>query len=71
MTPEAFAAKAAQLKAQQGIVLSGDSGTIEKHGVKASYTYDGTELQVKILSKPFLVTTAYCENQLLSWLAGS
>lgn len=71
MTPQMFAAKAAQLKAEEGIDLTVNAGTVEKSGVKASYTYDGATLTVTILSKPWLVTTGYCENKMLAWLAGS
>ena len=68
LTPEAFAAKAEQLKAQQGISLVGDEGKLTKSGVTAGYSYKDGLLTVEILEKPFFVTTEYCEEQLKKFL---
>jgi hypothetical protein len=68
LTPEQFAAKAAQLAAEQGIVLSGDAGRITKMGVTAAYAYQDGLLTVNIVEKPFFVTTEYCEDQLRGFL---
>ena len=71
LTPEAFAAKAEQLKAQQGINLTGEEGKITKSGVTAGYAYSDGVLSVEILEKPFFVTTEYCEEQLKKFLGSS
>jgi hypothetical protein len=68
MTPAQFEAAADKLKSNYGLVLSGSQGTLSKSGVTATYAYDGAELMVNILKKPFLVTTNYCESQLVKWL---
>ncbi len=69
MSPEEFAAKASQLAATQGIALTGNHGEISKSGVKASYDYADGHLTINILEKPFIVSTAYCEEQIKAWLS--
>ena len=68
LTPDEFDKKAAYLEENQGIQLSGNSGTIVKMGVKAAYTFTDNLLTVEIIDKPFFVTTEYCEEQLLKLL---
>lgn len=68
LTPEQFARKGTELEQQQGIRLGGNEGTIAKSGVKARYTYADGTLKVTILEKPFIVSTAYCEEQVRKWL---
>jgi len=71
MTPDEFTAKAAQLKAEQGIDLSGSTGgQIAKSGVTAEWAYDGKTLTATLLKKPRLLTTNFCEGKLRDWLAG-
>jgi hypothetical protein len=69
MTRDEFNAKAAQLKAEQGIVLSGDKGEVSKEGVTVDYEFDGENFTAFIKHKPMLVTLAFCEGKLRSWLA--
>jgi hypothetical protein len=69
LTPEAFSAKSRQLQTEHGITLAGHQGTLSKSGVTASYAYENGLLTVKILEKPFFVTTEYCETQLKNFLA--
>lgn len=71
MTRDEFNAKAAQLKAEQGIVLSGDKGEVSKDGVTVDYEFDGAEFTATIKHKPMLVTLGYCETQLRHWLGVS
>ena len=68
LTPEQFASKAAQLKVEEGLELSGNTGTLSKSGVTAQYSYDGQYLSVTITHKPFLVSERYCESKLTEWL---
>ena len=68
LTPEQFARKGAEIEQQEGIQLTGKEGTISKSGVKARYAYDGAKLQVTVLEKPFIVSTAYCEEQIRKWM---
>jgi hypothetical protein len=69
MTQGEFDAVAARLKSSEGIELSGSSGTIEKMGVKATYSYDGEMLTVELVEKPFFVTREYVEEKFKEWLA--
>jgi hypothetical protein len=69
LSPDAYAATAKLLAEKQGIVLTGNEGTIVKMGVTASYKYAGGALSVAILEKPFFVTTEYCEEQIKNWFA--
>jgi hypothetical protein len=68
LTPDQFAAKAAELKASQGIVLQGDSGTVSKMGVKAGWRYDGKVLTVTILSKPMFIGIDHVEQIFNNWI---
>ena len=69
MTRDEFNAKAAQLKAEQGIVLSGDKGEVSKQGVTVDYEFDGETFRGTIKHKPLIVTLDYCEAMLRAWLA--
>lgn len=68
LTPDRFAALAAELQQKHGIALTGDQGTLTKSGVTASYVYAAEVLTVTILEKPFFVSTQFCEDQLKSFL---
>ena len=68
MTQGEFDAVAVRLKSE-GVALTGPTGTIEKMGVKAGYSYDGETLTVEVMEKPFLVTREYVEEKLKAWLA--
>lgn len=52
----------------QGVELSGREGTIEKMGVKARWAYDGANLNVDILDKPFFMSRESVEDRLRSAL---
>jgi hypothetical protein len=67
ITPEGFAADAARLKAEDGIEIAGNSGTISKKGVVAQWTYDGKTLQVSIVHKPFIFSVESCEHRIKEW----
>ena len=69
LTSEQFAAKTLQLQNEHGITLPGREGKLTHSGVSASYTYEDGLLKVNILSKPFFVTTDYCEEQMRKFLA--
>lgn len=71
MTPEQFTAKSAQLKAEQGLELTGDSGTLSKDGVIVDYAYDGENLSLNVLHKPFLVSESYVETKLRYWIGAT
>lgn len=68
MTKEQFYAKAAELKAMQGIDLTEPVGTVTKDGVTAGYTHANGTLTVHIVEKPSFVSTAYCERRIEDWL---
>ena len=66
MTPDRFAVLAAKLKAKQGVILTGNKGTISAHGAQADYNYDGTDLTVTVTHSPFPFSKGAAE----SWLKG-
>ena len=63
MTEAEFASVAERSKTQ-GIELSGRSGTIERMGVKASWAFDGSDLTVDVLKKPFFLSQETIEQKL-------
>jgi hypothetical protein len=63
MSETEFQALAERAKAQ-GIALEGRTGIIEKMGVKAQWTYDGAQLTVDVLEKPFFMTKEAVEERL-------
>jgi hypothetical protein len=69
ISPDDLAAAAARLQQRQGIVLTLPEGKIAQMGVTAAYRYADGVLTVDILEKPFFVSTAYCEEQLKSFLS--
>jgi len=72
MTPEDFKAKAEQLRAEQGLDLSGSTGgQVSKDGITAEWAYDGKRLTVTVLKKPFFYKMSMCEDKLRTWLSAS
>jgi len=69
MTRAQFAEKAQQLKDEQGIEITGDSGVIEKDGYSAGYSFTGSALQVSPLNMGF-VQRKIMELKIKSWLGG-
>jgi hypothetical protein len=63
MTEEQFQALAGKAKAQ-GIALEGREGVIEKMGVKAKWGFDGANLTVDVLEKPFFLSKEAVEEKL-------
>jgi hypothetical protein len=68
MTPAQFEAAKAKLAADQAIVLVGDVGTIRKLGCAATYAFDGTKLTVTVFQRPFFVTQAHCEQEIMAFM---
>ena len=71
LTPDQFAAKCAQLKAEQGLVLTGTCGTLSHGGFAGTFSYDGTTLLITIAKHPFFIPESVIESHLLAWFAGS
>lgn len=61
--------EAARLRmADQGIVLRGDSGDVEGHGVGISFSYDGSaNLALTITHKPFIYPKSAVESKIRGW----
>ena len=53
---------------EHGIELTGRDGLIEKMGVKARWAYDGANLTVDVLDKPFFMSKEAVEEKLRSAL---
>jgi hypothetical protein len=67
MSESQFAGLAERAK-EQGIALDGREGVIEKMGVKARWVYDGANLTVDVLDKPFFLSREAVEERLRSAL---
>ena len=50
-----------------GVQITGDSGEIEQQGCKLSYSYDGSNLTVNVLHKPFMIPESAVENKIKEW----
>jgi hypothetical protein len=68
LTPAQYKAKVEQLKQEQGIALTGESGTVSKLGVEIAYSYDGTDLTYEVRDKPFLISEKHVEAIVTGWL---
>lgn len=63
MSEAQFASLAERAK-EQGIELSGREGLIEKMGVTARWAYDGANLTVDVVDKPFFLSKESIEERL-------
>ena len=71
MSEAAFAGLAERGK-EHGIELQGRrEGVLEKMGVKARWAYDGENLTVDVLDKPFFLSKQIVEDKLRSGLAAA
>jgi hypothetical protein len=68
MTPDQFATMTAKLKAQQGIILAGNSGTLSAHGASGTWSYDGQKFTATVTHSPFPFSKSTAESHLKSWL---
>ena len=68
MTRDKYNETAARLKAEQGIVITGDEGDADKDDVDIHYAFDGEKLQLMVRHKPMLLSVGYCENKMRAWL---
>lgn len=66
---EAQFAEATQRLQQNGIQLSGPSGTLSRQGITAEYAYAEGVLRINIVKKPMLIPESLIESQLKSYLA--
>lgn len=70
MTEAQFAEATRRLQ-QNGIELTGTSGTLSRQGVTASYEYSDGMLRINIIKKPMLLPESLIESQLKSYIARS
>lgn len=68
MTEAQFSAATNRLQ-QNGIQITGPSGTLSRQGVTADYEYGNGVLRIKIVKKPMLLPESLIENQLKSYIA--
>ena len=68
MTEAQFAEASRRLQ-QNGIQLTGNSGTLNRQGVTASYEYSDGVLRINIIKKPMLIPESLIESQLKSYIA--
>jgi hypothetical protein len=67
MTDAQFAAATRRLR-DNGIELSGPSGTLAKDGITAKYEHAGGKLRIEILERPFLLPLSLVEGRLQAYL---
>ncbi len=70
MNDAQFATATERLR-QNGIVLTGPSGTLSKDGITASYEHTAGTLRIHILEKPFLLPESLIEGRLKAYLEQS
>lgn len=70
MTDAQFATATSRLR-QNGIELTGQSGTLSKDGITASYEHVNGLLRINILEKPFLLPESLIEGRLKAYLEQS
>lgn len=70
MTEAQFATATTRLR-QNGIELTGPSGTLSKDGITASYEHAEGRLRINILQKPFLLPESLIEGRLKAYLEQS
>lgn len=66
LTPAQLAEKKCTL-AQNGITITGDSGSVSSHGCVIAYSYDGAALTLRVLSHPWYLATAVVEEKLAAF----
>ena len=69
LTRAQYTSKAAEIKAQYGVEIAGDSGQIEHNGYTLRYAYDGTNLDLTVVHKPALVLESLVEHEIRGWFA--
>ncbi len=70
MTDDQFATATRRL-AQNGIQLTGPTGTLSKDGITAKYEHAAGLLRITILDKPFLLPESLIEGRLKAYLEQS
>lgn len=70
MTDAQFAAAATRLR-DNGIELTGTSGTLTKDGITAKYSHAGGVLKVEIVDKPFFLPESLIEGRLQTYIEQS
>lgn len=68
---EATFAQLAERGKEHGIELQGREGVLERMGVKARWVFDGANLTVDVLDKPFFLSKQTVEDKLRSGLAAA
>ena len=70
MTAEQFALASKRLAAN-GIVLTGNEGTITKDEITAKYEFTGSKLKIEVLERPFFLPLSLIEGRLTAYLEQS
>ncbi len=64
VTPQQYEELAAKVQ-QEGLAISGTSGTVTSRGVTAAYKYDGqANLAVEVTHAPLLLPKSLCESRI-------
>lgn len=68
LTQAQYNAKVAEL-ATLGVQITGNAGQISKDGITIGYAYDGVNLTLTILHKPFGVPYSFIQSKIDAWFA--
>ena len=68
LTPEQYAAKTKVIAEKHRIQISGNEGRIEKMGAVIQYRYDGANLTLDVVEKPFFISQEQAEQFLRQML---
>ena len=68
LTRSEFDAASAKLL-KQGILLTGDKGSVTHNGVTIDFAYFGDTLTLDVVKKPFLVSEGILESTIRKWFS--
>jgi hypothetical protein len=66
LTQEQYKEKVAQLETL-GVHLTGTQGAISKEGVTVNYAYDGHQVVLNVVHKPFALPMSVVEGKIKEW----
>lgn len=67
MTTAQIVAATARLKTQSGIDVAGDQGAVKHAGVTVHYAYDGKNLTLVVVEKPFFLSEGVIDSEIRNW----
>ena len=69
MTPAEYLARKTML-AEDGVTITGESGTLDYKGVEVAYSYNGADtLTITVEHKPWVIPESEIDNKIRQWFA--